>query len=102
VSSFANPRPLLVVLDVKVMPSQQAHPNLLAGILKNGRRDRQINTRKLWDNLVLTHGVRLKNCASAGIVEQAEAEAKQQRLNIWADSQFTAPWDWRSHSSPDC
>ena len=38
----------------------------------------------------------LKNCLSATIVVQAEAEAKQQRLNIWADSQFTAPWDWRS------
>ncbi|MEH2438541.1 MAG: hypothetical protein V7K25_30825 [Nostoc sp.] len=35
----------------------------------------------------------LKNCPSATIVVQAEAEAKQQRLNIWADSQFTAPWD---------
>ena len=38
----------------------------------------------------------LKNCVSATIVEQAETEAKQQRLNIWGDSQFTAPWDWRS------
>ena len=38
----------------------------------------------------------IKNCASASIVEQAETEAKQQRLNIWGDSQFTAPWDWRS------
>lgn len=48
------------------------------------------------EGLAMVYRQYLKNCASAGIVEQAEAEAKQQRLNIWADSQFTAPWDWRS------
>ncbi|MEA5604698.1 PhnD/SsuA/transferrin family substrate-binding protein [Nostoc sp. UHCC 0252] len=48
------------------------------------------------EGLAMVYRQYLKNCASAGIVQQAEAEAKQQRLNIWADSQFTAPWDWRS------
>ncbi|MBD2505393.1 PhnD/SsuA/transferrin family substrate-binding protein [Anabaena azotica FACHB-119] len=48
------------------------------------------------EGLAMVYRQYLKNCASADIVEQAEAEAKQQRLNIWADSQFTAPWDWRS------
>lgn len=48
------------------------------------------------EGLAVVYRKYLKNCPSAGVVEQAEAEAKQQRLNIWADSQFTAPWDWRS------
>ncbi|MBD2667376.1 thermonuclease family protein [Richelia sinica] len=48
------------------------------------------------EGLAMVYRQYLKNCASASIVEQAEAEAKQQRLNIWGDSQFTAPWDWRS------
>jgi endonuclease YncB( thermonuclease family)/ABC-type phosphate/phosphonate transport system substrate-binding protein len=48
------------------------------------------------EGLAMVYRQYIKNCASASIVEQAEAEAKQQRLNIWGDSQFTAPWDWRS------
>lgn len=48
------------------------------------------------EGLAMVYRKYLKNCPSATIVEKAEAEAKQQRLNIWGDSQFTAPWDWRS------
>ena len=48
------------------------------------------------EGLAMVYRQYLKNCASASIVEQAEAKAKQKRLNIWRDSQFTAPWDWRS------
>jgi endonuclease YncB( thermonuclease family)/ABC-type phosphate/phosphonate transport system substrate-binding protein len=48
------------------------------------------------EGLAMVYRQYLKNCASASIVEKAEAKAKQQRLNIWGDSQFTAPWDWRS------
>ncbi|HLP87683.1 MAG TPA: PhnD/SsuA/transferrin family substrate-binding protein [Nostocaceae cyanobacterium] len=47
------------------------------------------------EGLAMVYRQYIKNCASASIVEQAEAEAKQQRLNIWGDSQFTAPWDYR-------
>ncbi|WP_127056521.1 PhnD/SsuA/transferrin family substrate-binding protein [Trichormus variabilis] len=50
------------------------------------------------EGLAMVYRQYLKNCVSAAIVEQAETEAKQQRLNIWGDSQFTAPWDWRSAS----
>lgn len=48
------------------------------------------------EGLAMVYRKYLKNCPSATIVEDAEAEAKQQSLNIWGDSQFTAPWDWRS------
>lgn len=37
----------------------------------------------------------IDSCPSASVVEQAETTAKQQQLNIWADSQFIAPWQWR-------
>lgn len=37
----------------------------------------------------------IDSCPSASVVEQAEVTAKQQQLNIWADSQFIAPWQWR-------
>ncbi|TBR56475.1 nuclease [Westiellopsis prolifica IICB1] len=47
------------------------------------------------EGLAMVYRQYLKNCASAGIVEQAEAEAKQKQLNIWGDSQFTPPWQWR-------
>lgn len=61
--------------------------------LPNGTFIQQILVK---EGLAMVYRQYLKNCASATIVEQAEAEAKQQRLNIWGDSQFTAPWDWRS------
>ncbi|MBD2341827.1 PhnD/SsuA/transferrin family substrate-binding protein [Calothrix sp. FACHB-156] len=61
--------------------------------LKDGTFIQQILVK---EGLAMVYRQYLKNCASATLVEQAEAEAKQQRLNIWADSQFTAPWDWRS------
>lgn len=35
------------------------------------------------------------NCRSSAAVEQAEAEAKQQRVGVWGDSQFVAPSVWR-------
>lgn len=35
------------------------------------------------------------NCPSATAVEQAEAQAKQQRAGVWGDSQFVMPSVWR-------
>lgn len=36
-----------------------------------------------------------KNCPSAAVVEQAEAQAKQQKAGVWGDSQFVMPSMWR-------
>lgn len=47
------------------------------------------------EGLAMVYRQYIKSCPSATDIEQAEAEAKQQQLNIWADSQFTPPWDWR-------
>lgn len=37
----------------------------------------------------------LKNCPSANIVQQAEAEAKQGKKGVWGDTKFVDPWDYR-------
>lgn len=60
--------------------------------LKNGTFAQQVLVR---EGLAMVYRQYIKSCPSATEVEQAEAEAKQQQLNIWADSQFTPPWDWR-------
>ncbi|MGJ0607939.1 PhnD/SsuA/transferrin family substrate-binding protein [Cylindrospermopsis raciborskii] len=50
----------------------------------------------LKDGLAMVYHKYLYNCTSASIVEKAELEAKQKLLNIWSDSEFMAPWSWRS------
>lgn len=47
------------------------------------------------EGLAMVYRKYINNCPSAVVVEQGEAQAKKQRLNIWGDSQFTPPWDWR-------
>lgn len=47
------------------------------------------------EGLALVYRPYLKNCPSAAIVEQAEAEAKQQHRGVWSDSRFTEPWEYR-------
>lgn len=47
------------------------------------------------EGLAMVYRKYIKSCPSAALVEQAEAQAKQQQLNIWGDSQFVYPWEWR-------
>lgn len=48
------------------------------------------------EGLAVVYRPYLKNCPSAALVEQAEAEAKQQRRGVWSDSKFVEPWEYRS------
>ncbi|MBD1929312.1 thermonuclease family protein [Trichocoleus sp. FACHB-90] len=50
------------------------------------------------EGLVLVYREYIKDCPSAAIVEQAEAEAKKARRGVWRDTKFVEPWDWRSAS----
>jgi len=50
------------------------------------------------EGLALVYRPYLKNCPSATIVEQAEAEAKNQRLGVWSDPKFVEPWKYRSRN----
>ncbi|WP_193196093.1 thermonuclease family protein [Nostoc sp. MG11] len=38
----------------------------------------------------------LNKCPSRTLVQQAEGEARQQRLGVWGDSRFVNPWEYRS------
>ncbi|MBW4576840.1 MAG: thermonuclease family protein [Aphanothece sp. CMT-3BRIN-NPC111] len=47
------------------------------------------------DGLAMVYQPYLKNCPSATVVQQAEAEAKKSRRGVWGDSKFVEPWDYR-------
>lgn len=47
------------------------------------------------EGLAIVYHEYLKNCVDAGVVEQAEAQAKQQKLGVWSDSQFVTSSVWR-------
>ena len=49
----------------------------------------------LRDGLAMVYQAYLKNCPSAAVVQQAEAEAKKSRRGVWGDSKFVEPWDYR-------
>jgi endonuclease YncB( thermonuclease family) len=37
----------------------------------------------------------LNKCPSKDLVQQVEAEAKQQKIGIWSDNKFVDPWEFR-------
>lgn len=37
----------------------------------------------------------LKNCPSAAIVQQAEANAKQRHVGVWGEKKYVSAWEWR-------
>lgn len=47
------------------------------------------------DGLAMVYTPYLKNCPSAAVVKQAEAEAKQARRGVWGDSKFVPAWEFR-------
>lgn len=60
--------------------------------LPNGTLVQEVLTR---EGLAVVYKQYIKNCPDAVVVEQAEAQAKQQRAGIWSDSQFVQPSEWR-------
>lgn len=47
------------------------------------------------EGLVQVYKPYLKNCPSADIVQQAEADAKKRRVGVWRDDQYVSAWEWR-------
>ena len=47
------------------------------------------------EGLAMVYQPYLKNCPSANIIQQAEAEAKKNSRGIWGDPKFTPPWQYR-------
>ena len=60
--------------------------------LPNGTFVQEVLTR---EGLAMVYHPYLKNCPSASILEQAEAEAKKNRRGVWGDSKFVPAWEFR-------
>lgn len=80
-------RPALTVVDEDRYGRQVAEVRLPDGTLVQ-----EVLAR---EGLAVVYRRYLKNCPSAAVVEQAEAQAKQQRAGVWGDSQFVQPSEWR-------
>lgn len=52
----------------------------------------------LKEGLAKVYRPYLNKCPSKNLVQQAEAQAQQQRTGIWGDTEFTDPWEYRSVS----
>lgn len=86
---------------------KQGADRVMLNITDSDRYGRKVSEVRLGDGtfiqevltregLALVYRSYLKNCPSAALVEQAEAEAKQQRRGVWSDSKFVEPWKYRS------
>ena len=63
--------------------------------LSNGTFIQQVLTQ---EGLVQVYKPYLKNCPSASILQQAEADAKQRRKGVWGDPKYVSAWDWRRNN----
>ncbi|MEH2171220.1 MAG: thermonuclease family protein [Nostoc sp.] len=61
--------------------------------LKNGTFVQQV---LLQEGLAKVYRPYLNKCPSKDLVQQAETEAKAQRLGVWSDTKFINPWEYRS------
>lgn len=61
--------------------------------LKDGTFVQQVLLR---EGLAKVYRPYLNKCPSKDLVQQAEAEAQQQKRGIWGDAKFVNPWEYRS------
>ncbi|MTJ52549.1 thermonuclease family protein [Anabaena sp. UHCC 0253] len=52
----------------------------------------------LEEGLAKVYRPYLSKCPSKDIIQQAETQAKQQKIGIWSDRKFVDPWDYRKAS----
>ncbi|AFY47002.1 micrococcal nuclease-like nuclease [Nostoc sp. PCC 7524] len=50
----------------------------------------------LQEGLAKVYRPYLNKCPSKELVQQAEAQAQQQKVGIWGDAKFINPWEYRS------
>jgi micrococcal nuclease len=62
--------------------------------LPNGTFAQEVLTR---EGLAMVYRPYLKNCPSASVLEQAEAQAKKNRRGVWGDSKFVPAWQFRQN-----
>jgi micrococcal nuclease len=61
--------------------------------LPDGTLVQQVLTQ---EGLVQVYKPYLKNCPSATLVQNAEADAKKRRAGVWSDKKYVPAWEWRS------
>jgi endonuclease YncB( thermonuclease family) len=61
--------------------------------LKDGTLVQEVLLR---EGLAKVYRPYLNKCPSKELVQQAEAQAQQQKIGIWGDEKFTNPWEYRS------
>ncbi|MDZ8235797.1 MAG: thermonuclease family protein [Nostoc sp. ChiQUE01a] len=61
--------------------------------LKNGTFIQQV---LLQEGLAKVYRPYLNKCPSKDLIQQAEAQAKGQKLGIWSDTKFINPWEYRA------
>jgi micrococcal nuclease len=63
--------------------------------LRDGRLIQEILAQ---EGLALVYEPYLKNCPSAALVKQAQAQAQKQHRGVWSDAKFVAPWKFRQRT----
>ncbi|WP_353929438.1 thermonuclease family protein [Okeanomitos corallinicola TIOX110] len=63
--------------------------------LKDGTFIQQV---LLKEGLVKVYRTYLNKCPSKDILQQAETQAKQQKVGVWSDKKFVDPWEYRKLS----
>jgi micrococcal nuclease len=61
--------------------------------LRDGTLVQEILAR---EGLALVYYPYLNKCPSKDVLQQAEAQAKEQAQGVWGDSEFVKPWEYRS------
>lgn len=81
-------------VTLKVIDSDQYGRKVSEVRLRDGTFIQEVLAR---EGLALVYRRYLKNCPSAALMEQAEAEAKEERRGVWSDAKFVEPWEYRTH-----
>lgn len=81
-------------VTLKVIDSDQYGRKVSEVRLRDGTFIQEVLAR---EGLALVYRRYLKNCPSAALVEQAEAEAKKERRGVWSDAKFVEPWEYRTN-----
>lgn len=82
-------------VNLKVTDTDQYGRQVSEVRLPNGTLIQQVLVE---EGLALVYRPYLKQCPSASIIEQAEADAKKNLRGVWGDPKFTPPWEYRRKS----
>lgn len=82
-------------VTLKITDSDRYGRKIAEVRLPNGTFVQQV---LLQEGLAKVYRPYLNKCPSKDLVQQAEAEAKEQRLGVWSDAKFVNPWEYRSLS----